>query len=110
MSKNMTICPECGEAFDTVAQEKELPLQALRQECPGCGYTVEVSIINFPDNSFTVVAPALKGDECEVGSLGTHCDCDAMIRLQHSDSPIEGRCADHMGLYREAALDLRSEL
>lgn len=100
----MTVCPECGTAFDTVAQEKDLPAQALQQECPDCDYTVKVSIVNYPDGRFTVVAPALKGDEC------AECGDNAMIRIQKVGASIEGRCADHMGKHREAALSLRDDL
>jgi DNA-directed RNA polymerase subunit RPC12/RpoP len=104
MSQNMTVCPECGTAFETVAQETELPSQALKQDCPDCGYTVEVSILNYPDGMYTVIAPALKGDTCK------QCDNGAMIRMQQIGCPIEGRCAEHMGAHHEAALDLRSKL
>jgi ssDNA-binding Zn-finger/Zn-ribbon topoisomerase 1 len=100
----MTVCPECGVEFDTVAQEKELPSQALKQDCPDCDYTVEVAILNYPNSTYTVIAPALKGDTCG------RCDNDAMIRMQRIGCPIEGRCAEHMGAHREAALDLRTEL
>jgi hypothetical protein len=116
MSENMTVCPECGAEFDTVAQEKDLPLQALGQDCPDCDYSVEVAIINYPDSTFTVVAPALKGDTCKArveseDAFGTeHCGDDAMIRMQKIGRPIEGRCAEHMGAHREAALDLRNQL
>jgi hypothetical protein len=116
MSENMTVCPECGADFDTVAEAKDMPLQALRQECPDCDYSVEVSIINYPDGTFTVVAPALKGDECggrvpREGRYGTTtCDDDAMMRMQKLGKPIEGRCVEHMGAHHEAALALRDEL
>lgn len=104
MSENMTVCPECGAAFETVAQEKDLPSQALKQDCPDCDYTVEVAILNYPDGTYTVIAPALKGDECET------CDNGAMIRMQKIGESVEHRCVDHMGAHREAALELRDEL
>lgn len=110
MSKNMTVCPECGAEFETDAQEKEMPFQALDQSCPDCGYSVQVAIINYPDGTFTVVAPALKGDVCGARVISDRCGDDAMIRMQKIGEPIEGRCAEHMGAHREAALDLRSEL
>lgn len=117
MSENMTVCPECGAEFDTVAQEKEMPMQALAQDCPDCNYTVEVAIVNYPSGEYTVVAPALKGDTCaaQVSSddikFGTEkCEDDAMIRMQRIGRPIEGRCAEHMGAHRKAALDLRESL
>lgn len=113
----MTLCPECGDEFETTGQEKELPVQALQQECPSCGYMVRVSILNYPDSTYEVISPALQGDTCNaqiVGSedsLGTsECGANAMIR-QHKIGSVQGaRCAEHMGAHRETALDLRSEL
>jgi len=117
MSRNMTVCPDCGTEFETDAQAKEMPLQALDQSCPDCGYDVKVAIINYPNGMFTVVAPALKGDTCGANIVsedvryGTeNCGDDAMIRIQQIGDQIEGRCATHMDSHREAALDLRSEL
>lgn len=106
MSENMTLCPDCGTEFDTIGEETSLPIQVLDQACPDCEYEVQVAIINYPPASFEVVAPALKGDTC-----GTRdCGADAMIRRQKIGRPIEGRCAEHIGAHREAALDHRSEL
>jgi len=111
----MSVCPECGAEFDTVAQEKELPLQALSQVCPNCEYEVGIAIINYPDGTYEVVSPALNGDICSERVSGSGfgidaCGNDAMIRRQKIGKPIEGRCAEHMGAHRESALDLRSEL
>lgn len=117
MSENMTVCPECGTEFDTVAQEKELPVQALQQECSSCGYEIGVAIINYPNSTYEVIAPALKGDVCtatispEDGGLGTtDCGGNAMIRRHKIGEPQGGRCAEHIGAHHEEALGLRSEL
>lgn len=99
----MTICPECGADFDTVAEVTELPVQVLEQSCPECHYDVQVAIINYPNGQFSVVAPAMKGDTC-------HCGRDAMIRLQRVGGPVGSRCAEHMHAHREAALGLRRKL
>lgn len=111
----MTTCPECGADFETVAQVKDLPIQALAQECTGCDYSVDVSIINYPSGTFSVVSPALKGDICGErispdGLRLTGCGNDAMIRIQKVGQPVEGRCADHMRAHHETALGLRDEL
>lgn len=116
MSENMTVCPECGVAFETVAEVEETPRQALQQECPECDYTVQVSILNYADGKFTVIAPALVGDTCD-GQVAredehgtTACGNGAMIRMQKVGRGIEGRCAEHMGAHRETALEMRDEL
>ena len=110
----MTVCPECGEDFDTTDSVKELPLQALAQECPSCGYTVDIAIVNYPDNTYEVLAPARRGDVCiEAVSNGLGleaCGNDAMIRRQKIGRPMEGRCAEHMYAHRETAMDFRDEL
>lgn len=111
----MTSCPECGTDFDTVAQEEQLPVMALQQECPSCGYDVGIAVLHYP-SVHEVVAPALKGDTCD-GRVDADpafatdaCGDGAMIRVQRVGDVMEGRCARHMGAHREAALGLRSEL
>lgn len=115
MSVNLTICPECGSELDTVSSHKELPLQVLQQSCE-CGYDVGIAIINYPDNTYEVVGPALKGDTCgerisRNGRLGVRtCGNDAMVRVDRVGKPMTGRCREHMLGHRERAMELRSEL
>jgi rRNA maturation protein Nop10 len=103
MSRNMTQCPDCGTDFDTIDQVVSLPTQVLQQECPSCGYTVQVSILNYP-TKFIVIAPALDGDTC------MQCGSNADIRSQEIGWGIESFCDEHTPLHYESSLDQRSEL
>ena len=115
MSVNLTVCPKCGGDMDTVAEHKELPIQVLQQECD-CGYEVGIAIMNYPNGTYEVIGPALKGDICSArindpGRLGVRsCGDDAMIRVDEVRKPMKGRCPKHMREHRRTAMELRSKL
>lgn len=100
----MTVCPECGTDFDTIAEDADLPVQALQQQCPECDYDVRISVLNYPGSKYTVLAPALSADTCD------RCSSGAMIRIHRIGRPQGALCAEHMGLHHESALEHRSAL
>lgn len=116
MSENMTVCPKCGTDFDTVEQEQDLPIQALHQQCPDCEYWVKVAIINWPDKTFDVVAPALSEDEsCQqtvtVDSGGIEqCNSDPVYRTQSVGSDPQGLCPECAGEHVHSAMDMANDL
>lgn len=103
MVAGITTCPDCGTALETQSQTKDLPCQALKQACPECEYTTEISILNYP-NSYEAIGSALPDDVCE------RCTSDAMIRAQRLGKPVSAHCVDHMGSHRKTAVSLQSEL
>lgn len=116
MTENMTACPECGADFETVAQQKELPLQRLEQECPDCGYEVVVGIVNYPDKTYEVIAPSIDEDEaCDAsvhsdGAFGVEdCGDPPTHRVQKIGEPVECYCIDHIGAHRQAPFDLSDD-
>lgn len=105
MTENMLICPECGDAFDTIADDamESNVVQARQQQCPSCDYTVAMSIINYPDGTYELVAPSLD-DTCAV------CGDDATIRTVRVGDTLSGLCDTHCGSHRIAAMDLANDI
>lgn len=103
MTENLTVCPDCGDALQPVAQHEDPPVQVLQQECD-CGYDVTIAILNYPKSSYEVLGPALPGDTC------TECDNGAMVRRQRTMESCTFRCASCIRLDQENALSKRKEL
>lgn len=103
MSENLTVCPDCGESFETTDESKDMPIQGLAQSCPSCRYTVDIAILNYYDGTYEVIAPNLDGDQCIV------CEGDATMRAQRIGEPIKGWCGDHAGAHRQTALSFATE-
>jgi hypothetical protein len=104
MTKNMMTCPECGAAFDTVAQEREPPCQRLDQQCPDCDYDVTVGIVNYPDGSYEVIAPALP----DIDTDCTVCGDPPTHRIQRVGNPLESVCIEHIRPHQQAPFDIES--
>lgn len=97
MAENLSICPVCGEPFEPVGREQDLPLESLEMKC--CEGITNVGILYWPNDSFTVVGPALDHDTCD------DCGESADVRLQETGSVLEGRCMEHLGASRVTLVD-----
>lgn len=103
MSKHLTVCPDCGVDYDTTNMDTDMPIQHLTQQCPECETTVAVGIINYANNEFTVVGPALDDEQCRAGSLRNECGDNAVIRIQRVGDNPQGRCVEHAGAHHDRA-------
>lgn len=115
----MTICPECGTGFETsdAIEDDVGVLQALAQHCPSCGYETDVAIVNYPNQTYTVLAEALAGDSCDHpvprgdDRYGFYeCGAPAAIRTQSVGRPVKGWCEEHVGEHFGSAMAFRDEL
>jgi uncharacterized Zn finger protein len=114
MTENMTVCPECGTEFDTIDEAvRDDVIQTLRQQCPDCGYEVDVGIINYPDRTFEVIAPAIDGDEVCGARVPADrpyatetCEADPDYRIDAVGTTVELRCTEHAGVHREKSREL----
>lgn len=98
---HLTLCPVCDGDLEALGFDDEKPLQTLEQECESstCEFVVRQAVLWFPNDSFTVIAPNVDGDECG------HWDCEseAVARLQHVEEQVTRyRCRTCLSLDQDA--------
>lgn len=99
MTDNITVCPDCDTAYETTDQTVEMPLQRLEQQCPSCGETVTVGIVNYPDGRYVACGPPLPGEDC----AEPQCHRGAELRRQWVGEPVRVSCRQHsLSLFESA--------
>jgi len=115
MAVNITVCPDCGTAFDTIDRSQSGAYQALDQSCPNCSTTTTIAIVNYPDHTYEVIGTAIEGDVCDANVVDDdrafvtkHCGTEASIRIDAVGRPLSALCSAHEGEHRRAALSLEA--
>jgi len=93
--KNITICPDCENEFETQSQSNDPPVLTLEQVCSDCGIEVEPKLIQYPGPHQVAIGPALEEEVC------VECESDATIRKQKTGEPMVGLCEECKEVFLE---------